>query len=282
MPVDLGPIDAVPPVVEVLHLAPRAVVPHVHVFPRAHTQQHVHVDAGGARGVFRVRALERDAPRRPGAEPPHAPAVCAAAVPGTAIPAPALPVAAVAGRRAPEPVRGRLAAARGAAVAAVLVRRLAGARVGARGGLVLGLAAEVGARVGRAGEVGVEHAEFDGAAGAPRAVAVPLRHEPREARPEHGGGRGQHLRAQRRERAEGLVDLGRELGGHVGALGRLRGGARDQREGRGTGAGEGYQGFEEEVVVVGHGGVVEKGGIAGIAGVFDGEGLGAEFSIHRF
>lgn len=101
----------------------------------------------------------------------------------------------------------------------------------------------MGARVGRAGEIGGQQAVVAGAG----------LDEPQEARAEHGGGGGDELAAQGVDGGEGGLELAAQVLGH----GRAGGG----------------DALEEEVVVVGHGGVVEDGGLVGFAGGHEEDGF---------
>ena len=103
------------------------------------------------------------------------------------------------------------------------------------------LAAPVGAGVRRAGEVGGEHLVRVWSAGEVRLD------EPDEARTEHGRGGLDHLGFEGLDRAERSDQVALEVFGH-GDLARWG------------------DAVEEEVVVVGHAGVVEDGGILGFAG----------------
>lgn len=98
-----------------------------------------------------------------------------------------------------------------------------------------GLGAPVGARVRRAGEVGAEDAVLRG----PRAD------KPDEARAEHGAGGEDHFALEGLNRGEGRLELLLQDLGH----------------GRAAGA----DAVKEEVVVVGHGRVVEDGRLVGLA-----------------
>ena len=80
-------------------------------------------------------------------------------------------------------------------------------------------------------------------------------HQPDEAGSEHGVRSGEELALELFEGGEGGREL--RLQGLIGLFGALLGG----------------HAAEEEVVVVGHGGVVEKGGKGRLAGVFLNEGL---------
>lgn len=71
--------------------------------------------------------------------------------------------------------------------------------------------------------------------------------QPDEARPEHALGGGEELRAEGLDGGEGAGETGNEVVGHGG----WRGG----------------QGGEEVVVVPGHAGMIEEGGLIGIAGI---------------
>lgn len=102
----------------------------------------------------------------------------------------------------------------------------------------------VGAGVGGAGEVGGQDAVVAGAG----------LDEPEEARAEHGGGGDDELAAEGFDGGEGGLEFAAEDVGHGGA--------------------GGGDALEEEVVVVSHGGVVEDGGLAGLAGGHEGDGLG--------
>ncbi len=98
----------------------------------------------------------------------------------------------------------------------------------------------MGAWVGRPGQVGRQHLVVAGAGP----------DEPDEARAEHGRGGHCELAAERLDGGEGGFELGAQGVGHGGAVG--------------------GEAVEEEVVVVGHGGVVEDGGLAGLAGCEEG------------
>lgn len=114
---------------------------------------------------------------------------------------------------------------------------------------VYGLATVVRAADGATGEVCGE--DLEGARGA----FVGL-HEPYEARAEHGIGGVEERLSEGVHGGEVLVDEGQE---GVGGLG--------------LDVGVGVEAAEEEVVVEGHGRVVEQGGFHGIAGNVDDEGL---------
>lgn len=116
----------------------------------------------------------------------------------------------------------------------------------------------MGVRVGGAGDVGVEDGEVvAGGAGLVQAD------EPDEARAEHGVCGGEEGGAEGVEGGEGGGDLGEEGG----------------RDVRGRGGGGRGQGAEEDVVVVGGGSVVEEGGMGGLTGVFEEEGLGVDILV---
>lgn len=102
----------------------------------------------------------------------------------------------------------------------------------------------MGAGVGRAGEVGRQQA----------VVVDAGLDEPDEAGAEHGRGGDDELAAQRLDGGEARLELGADRVGHGRARGRYA--------------------LEEEVVVVRHGGVVEDGGLAGLAGREEADGLG--------
>jgi hypothetical protein len=114
---------------------------------------------------------------------------------------------------------------------------------------IVRLAAVVGARQRRAGEVRGQDAQ----AAKLRVVGL---HEPDEAGAEHGLGRGKERLAQRVERRKVLCDLGAEV--RRGLRLHVRGGA---------------QAAEEEVVIEGHAGNVEGVGLCGVAGKVDDERL---------
>lgn len=78
--------------------------------------------------------------------------------------------------------------------------------------------------------------------------------KPDEARAEHGGRGGEESLPERVRGGERRGDLCNHVGRHGGWVGRY--------------------GAEEEVVVVGHGSVVEEGGVIGRAGVFEEDVLG--------
>lgn len=113
----------------------------------------------------------------------------------------------------------------------------------ANGVHVRGLHPPVGARVRRASEIGGQQAVVAGAG----------LDEPQEARAEHGRGGGDELAAQGVDGGEGGLELAAQVLGH----GRAGGG----------------DALEEEVVVVGHGGVVEDGGLVGFAGGHEEDGF---------
>lgn len=114
----------------------------------------------------------------------------------------------------------------------------------ARGVHVGVLAAPVGGGVRRSGEVGGEDGEV-GRGGLD---------EPDEAGAEHCRGGGDEFAAEGLDAAEGAFEVAAEVGGH--------------------GVRVGGEVLEEEVVVVGHGGVVEDGGLGGLAGRGDEGGVG--------
>lgn len=124
------------------------------------------------------------------------------------------------------------------------------AEVGPRGAVpaegvhVGALGTPVGAGVGRAGEVGGQQAVVAGAG----------LDQPHEAGAKHGGGGDDELEAEGLDRGEGGLEIAAEGVGHLGS----RGG----------------DALEEEVVVVRHGGVVEDGGLVGLAGSHESNGLG--------
>lgn len=101
----------------------------------------------------------------------------------------------------------------------------------------------MGARVGRSGEVRGQQAVVAGAS----------LDEPQEARAEHGGSGGDELAAQGVDGGEGGLELAAKVLGHGRAVG--------------------GDALEEEVVVVGHGGVVEDGGLVGFAGGHEEDGF---------
>jgi len=90
--------------------------------------------------------------------------------------------------------------------------------------------------IGGTGEVGGEDGEL-GRGGLD---------EPDEAGAEHCRGGGDEFAAEGLDAAEGALEIAAEVGGH--------------------GVRVGGKVLEEEVVVVGHGGVVEDGGLGGLAG----------------
>ena len=113
-------------------------------------------------------------------------------------------------------------------------------------GHVNGLPAEVRTRVGRTGVVGCEDGE--------RVIIragdeVSLLYEPDEAGAEHGGCGGEEGGTEGFGGGKGFGNKGDHIGGHLGGVG-------------GDGA-------EEEMVVVGHGSVVEERGVVGGTGVFE-------------
>ena len=109
-----------------------------------------------------------------------------------------------------------------------------------------GLLAEVRAWVWRAGIIGCEYCKGV-AAWANRHFV--LLDQPDEARAKHGICGGEKGGAEGLVGGERYRDLIGERGRHFGGIGR--------------------DGAEEEVVVVGHGSVVEEGGVVGGAGVFE-------------
>ena len=113
---------------------------------------------------------------------------------------------------------------------------------GADGGHVDGLLAEVGARVGGAGYVGCKDCEI---------VCGIFFHEPDMAGAEHG---------------VCCCEEGEAEGGEGGERGVY---CSEKGFGWRCGSGGCGEGAEEEVVVVGHGGVVEERGFRGIPSVFD-------------
>ena len=98
--------------------------------------------------------------------------------------------------------------------------------------------------VGRTGEVGRQDS----------VVARAGLDKPEEAGAEHGGGGDDELAAEGFDGGEGGLEFFAEDVGHGGAFG--------------------GDALEEEVVVVGHGGVVEDGGFAGLAGGHESDSLG--------
>jgi len=118
--------------------------------------------------------------------------------------------------------------------------------VGARveGGHVLLLRAEMGEREGRAGQVCAQQLHLAG---------FLVLDDPDEAGAEHGVGGLDQLGAEGVVAGEGVGQVGGEAGGGFGLLG--------------------GEAVEEHVVVAGHGGVVEEGGLGGGAAVFFHESL---------
>ena len=104
----------------------------------------------------------------------------------------------------------------------------------------------------------------------PRAAGIVCTEEPEEADgvildqpdkavPEHGIGSFDHFRTKSLYRTEGKLDILEEGGRGLGGCRR--------------------EALEEEVVVAGHGGVVEQAGFGGVVGVFEGEVAGTELVI---
>lgn len=131
--------------------------------------------------------------------------------------------------------RGQVPCALAVSVDLVLEVGLGGA-IATDGVHVCRLRAPVGSGVRRASEVGREDAEVTGAGF----------DEPDEAGAEHGGGGDDEFAAEGLDGGEGGLELVAEGVGHGCAGGRYA--------------------LEEEVVVVCHGGVVEGGCLAGLAG----------------